>query len=128
MKGEVHWTGGSKMACFNDAKDRLDLDWNDGPSPMQVMLQSVGACTIADIVTGLKDRPFTEVWLELDAERRAESPRHFTRLHMVYHVKGEVPEKLLHRLIEKSHSTYCSASTSLRTDVEITWGAEIHAP
>ncbi len=124
----MHWTGGSKMACFNDAKDRLDLDWNDGPSPMQVMLQSIGACTIADIVTGLKDRPFTEVWLELDSERRAESPRHFTRIHMVYHVKGEVPEKLLHRLIEKSHSTYCSASTSLRRDVVITWDAEIHSP
>ena len=128
MKAEVHWTGGSKMACFNAAKDRLDMDWNDGPSPMQVMLQAIGACTIADIVTGLKDRAFSEVWLELESERRPEPPRHFTKIHMVYHVRGEVPEKLLHRLIEKSHSTYCSASTSLRTDVEITFAAEVHAP
>ena len=92
------------------------------------MLQAIGACTIADIVTGLKDRSFSEVWLELDSERRPEPPRHFTKIHMVYHVRGEVPERLLHRLIEKSHSTYCSASTSLRTDVEITFAAEIHAP
>ena len=70
MKAEVHWTGGSKMACFNAAKDQLDMDWNDGPSPMQVMLQAIGACTIADIVTGLKDRAFSEVWLELESERR----------------------------------------------------------
>ena len=81
---------------------------------------------IVDVVVGLKDREFGEVWVELDGERRSEYPRSFTKVNMVYHVEGDVPEKLVRRTIKKSHEKYCSVSNSLSREIEITWELILH--
>ena len=81
--------------------------------PMQIFLQMIGACSIVDVVVGLKNREFGQVWVDLDADRREEYPRSFTKVNMIYHVEGDVPEKLVRRTIEKSHEKYCSVSNSL---------------
>ena len=101
MLGRVEWKGGSKVDCFNESGDRLEIDWNNGPSPVQVTLQMIGACSLADIQTGLKDRKIDKIWIELDAERAETAPRVFTKVHMVYHVDGEAPKKLVKRLVHK---------------------------
>ena len=93
---------------------------------MQIFLQMIGACSIVDVVVGLKDREFGEVWVELDGERRSEYPRSFTKVNMVYHVEGDVPEKLVRRTIKKSHEKYCSVSNSLSREIEITWELILH--
>ena len=74
MRGKVHWSGGTKLDCQNEKGQSLDVDWEQGPSPMQIFLQMIGACSIVDVVVGLKDREFGEVWVELDGERRSEYP------------------------------------------------------
>lgn len=86
----------------------------------------IGACSIVDVVVGLKNRDFGKVWVDLDADRRDEYPRSFTNVKMIYHVEGDVPEKLVRRTIEKSHEKYCSVSNSLSKDVEITWDLILH--
>jgi len=93
---------------------------------MQIFLQMIGACSIVDVVVGLKNRDFGDVWVDLDADRRTEYPRSFTKVRMVYHVEGDVPEKLIRRTIEKSHEKYCSVSNSLRPDIEISWDLVLH--
>ena len=93
---------------------------------MQIFLQMIGACSIVDVVVGLKNRDFGKVWVDLDADRREEYPRSFTNVRMVYHVEGDVPEKLVRRTIEKSHQKYCSVSNSLSKDVEISWDLILH--
>ena len=93
---------------------------------MQIFLQMIGACSIVDVVVGLKNRKFGEVWVDLDAERREDYPRSFTKVKMIYHVEGDVPEKLVRRTIEKSHEKYCSVSNSLSKEVEITWDLVLH--
>ena len=70
----------------------IDVDWEGGPSPMQIFLQMIGACSIVDVVVGLKNREFGEVWVDLDAERREDYPRSFTKVKMIYHVEGDVPK------------------------------------
>ncbi len=126
MRGSVHWSSGTKLYCKNERGQSIDVDWEEGPSPMQIFLQMIGACSIVDVVVGLKNRDFGNVWVDLDADRRDEYPRSFTNVRMVYHVEGDVPEKLVRRTIEKSHEKYCSVSNSLSKDVEISWDLILH--
>tara|TARA_B100000212_G_scaffold173601_1_gene130598 strand:+ start:736 stop:1023 length:288 start_codon:yes stop_codon:yes gene_type:complete len=93
---------------------------------MQIFLQMIGACSIVDVVVGLKDRQFGKVWVDLDGQRREEYPRSFTEINMTYHVEGDVPEKLVRRTIEKSHEKYCSVSNSLDENIEISWDLVLH--
>ena len=125
MQGRVEWTGGDGLLCTNSNGQSLELDWENGPSPMQVTLQMIGACSLVDVVIGLKERPFTKVWVELDSTRAETSPRVFKTVEMIYHVKGDVPEKLLERIVEKSHEKLCSVS-NMFVDVEVTSSVVVH--
>ena len=125
MQGRVEWTGGNGLLCTNSNNQSLELDWENGPSPMQVTLQMVGACSLVDVVIGLKERPFTKVWVELDSTRAESSPRVFKTVEMIYHVEGDVPEKLLERIVEKSHEKLCSVS-NMFIDVSITSRVVVH--
>ena len=92
---------------------------------MQVTLQMIGACSLVDVVVGLKERPFTKVWVELDSARAETPPRVFETVEMTYHVTGDVPEKLVERIVEKSHEKLCSVS-NMFVDVEITSKVVVH--
>ena len=126
MRAKVTWTGGTQLDCENEQGQSIDVDWEDGPSPMQIFLQMIGACSIVDVVVGLKNREFGQVWVDMDADRREEYPRSFTKVNMTYHVEGDVPEKLVRRTIEKSHEKYCSVSNSLDRNIEIVWDLVLH--
>ena len=65
MEGRVEWTGGTGLIGVNSNEQVIEIDWENGPSPMQIALQSIGACSIVDVVVGLKDRDFSKVWVEL---------------------------------------------------------------
>ena len=124
----MEWTGETTMAGINAAGQRLSMDWETGPSPMQLMLQMVGACSLVDVVVGLKDRVFTGAWVEMDSTRAEESPRVFTSMTMVYHVEGDVPRKLVERVVAKSHEKYCSVSNSLDAAIKVDWSVVLHPP
>ena len=126
MEGRVEWTGGKNMVGINSSGQRIEMNWEEGPSPMQLALQMVGACSIVDVVVGLKERNFTRAWVDMKATRNDESPRYFTSMHMVYHVEGDVPKKLVERVVHKSHEKYCSVSNSLREDCKITSEVIVH--
>ena len=124
----MEWTGETTMAGINAAGQRISMDWETGPSPMQLMLQMVGACSLVDVVVGLKDRVFTGAWVEMDSTRAEESPRVFTSMTMVYHVEGDVPRKLVERVVAKSHEKYCSVSNSLDAAIKVEWSVVLHPP
>lgn len=128
MQGRVEWRGGSSAVGVTAAGQELEYDWDNGPSPMQVALQMVGACALADVVIGLKERPFTNVWVELDSTRAPEAPRRFLSITMVFHVVGDVPVKLLERVVDKTLEKYCSVSSSLDPNIPIDWKVEVHEP
>ena len=128
MQGRVEWTGGTSLNGINAAGQSISMDWETGPSPMQLTLQMVGACSLVDVVVGLKERPFSDAWVELDSTRAETTPRRFTSITMVYHVVGDVPQKLVERVVAKSHEKYCSVSASLDPEMAIEWRVEIHPP
>ena len=122
----MEWTSGTGMVGINASGQRIKMDWETGPSPMQLTLQMVGACSLVDVVIGLKDRAFTKAWVDLDSTRAEASPRRFVTMTMVYHVVGDVPQKLVERIVEKSHEKYCSVSNSLDPSIAIDWRVELH--
>ena len=115
------------MEGENDSGQKFVMDWKNGPSPMHMIFQSIGGCSLVDLVIGLKEREFSDVWIDLVANRREESPRIFTDVMMVYNIKGNVPQKLAERIVEKSHEKYCSVSNMVKDTVEINWKVELHA-
>ncbi len=125
MQGRVEWRGGSSAVGITAAGQEIELDWDNGPSPMQLALQMVGACALADVVIGLKERPFSEAWVELDSVRAQEAPRRFLSITMVFHVVGDVPVKLLERIVDKTLEKYCSVSSSLDPNIRIEWRVEV---
>ncbi|MCP2504308.1 MAG: OsmC family protein [Candidatus Poseidoniaceae archaeon] len=125
MQGRVEWTGGNGLLCTNSNQQSLEMDWEDGPSPMQVTLQMIGACSLVDVIVGLKDRNFSKAWVELDSTRAETTPRVFETVEMIYHVEGDVPEKLLERIVAKSHEKYCSVS-NMFTEVKMTSSVVVH--
>ncbi len=127
MANTVEWIQESKISCKNATGDEVIMDWEHGPSPVQLLLQSIAACSIVDVVGGLSQRDVKRVWIEIDAERAETTPRRLTSVNMTYHVEGVAPQKLVERLIDISHEKYCSVSNSLREDINITWQVEIHS-
>ena len=110
MFGRVEWKGESKVDCFNEAGDCIEIDWDNGPTPVQIVLQMIGACSLADIQTGLKDREISRIYIELSGQRKTEAPKVFTAIEMNYFIEGDAPKRLAKKLVEKSHEKYCTVS------------------
>lgn len=95
---------------------------------MEMVLHAHAACSLIDVIDGLKERVANVEYatVEIEAERAAERPRVFTSVNMKYIVKGDVPETLVHRLIESSHENYCSVGIMItRSGVTLKWSLEM---
>ena len=103
----------------------MDLAWGgEGVSPVTATLHSCGACSLIDVIVGLKNRTVESASVSLDLERSDTNPKVFTKIHMVYRVSGDdLPEKLINRLVQQSHEKYCTISNMIKHTAEITWEA-----
>ena len=98
-------------------------------SPMEIVLQSVAACTAMDVVPILRKqrRTVVDFSIDLEAERASKDPKVFTKIHM--NVRLTTPDATLRELaraMQLSQTTYCSVSTMIaRGGCEITWTATL---
>ena len=98
------------------------------PTPVELLLVSVAACTAVDVVSILekKRQAVTDYRVEITGERRDEHPRSFTKMHIHHIVYGhDVSEQALARAIELSDTKYCSVAATVRPTVQITTSFEI---
>jgi putative redox protein len=98
-------------------------------TPMDVLLESVGACSIFDI-TGIltkKRKTVEAIDIDIQSERAENFPKVFTKIHLNYVIK--TPDASLddvNKAIDLSMTTYCSVSATLkRSGCEVTWSAEV---
>ena len=101
---------------------------NLGARPMEMLLLGMGGCTAFDVVHILKKsrQPVTDVVTEIEAERAAEEPRVFTKIHVHFIVTGDgLDEKRVSRAVSLSADKYCSASIMLGKTAEISHDYEI---
>ncbi|CAN5426522.1 OsmC family protein [soil metagenome] len=98
------------------------------PSPLEMLLVSVAACTAADVISILlkKRQGVTDYNVEVTGERVEEHPRKFIKFHVHHIVHGRsVSEKAVIDAIELSDTKYCSVAATVRPTAEITTSYEI---
>jgi putative redox protein len=103
-------------------------DRKSAPTPMELLLMAVGACTAVDVVSILekKRQVVTDYRVEVTGERREENPRAYTKIRVHHIVYGRnVSEQAVARAIELSDTKYCSVAATVRPTAEITTSYEI---
>jgi len=130
MNGEVIWTAGSGYVGTTGRGKRFEIYGSDTPSPMEMVLHGHAACSLIDVIDGLKHRKENVEFIkvEIDADRAEESPKVFTAVRMQYIVKGDVPETLVRRLVESSHEKHCSVGIMItRSGASLEWSLEMES-
>lgn len=103
-------------------------DRNSAPTPMEMLLVSVAACTAVDVISILKKKrqDVVDYNVEISGKRAEEHPRKFTSFHIHHIVQGRsVSEKALADAIELSDTKYCSVAATVRPTAQITTSYEI---
>ena len=98
------------------------------PTPMELLLMSLGGCTGMDVVSILRKMKieFDSLEIELKGERASEHPKVYKKIELVYKVKGKnVPEDKVKRAVELSQEKYCSISAMFKPEVEMSYAIEI---
>ncbi|ACD89940.1 MAG: OsmC family protein [Chlorobium limicola] len=99
------------------------------PSPLEMVLQSLAACSMMDVISILKKKRRDPVALivEVDADRAPEHPKVFTAVRMLFRLQSpDCPLADLQRAVSLSIEKYCSVSAMLRqSGCHIEWKAEL---
>lgn len=95
---------------------------------MEAVAEGLAGCMAVDVVMILtKGRhPLKGLRVSFEGERAPKPPRHYTRIHLGFHVTGDVPPAAVERAIALSRDTYCSVWHSLRQDIAFTTAFDIN--
>jgi putative redox protein len=99
-----------------------------GMTPMQMLLTSVGACSVMDVVSILdKQRePVEDVQIKIHGDRPTEgTPKPFKAIQIHFILTGKLNENKVARAVQLAVEKYCSVAESLDPKIEITHSFEI---
>jgi putative redox protein len=129
---EIVWEGGKRYRGGRPGGPTLVLDGDRdvAPSPVDSLLVALGTCAAIDVVEILAKRrtPASSLSARIEFSRAPSPPRRVTEANLRFIVGTESELHHVERAIELSFSKYCSVSSSLAPDVELTWSAEVHPP
>ena len=135
METKLKWAGGAAFIGEASSGHTVVLDGppegggrNLGPRPMEMLLLSMGACSMYDVVSILKKsrQSFQDCDVSITAKRATRAPKIFTDIHLQFTLTGkDLNEKSVERAIQLSAEKYCSASIMLGAMANITHGFEI---
>ena len=136
MKARIKWIEGVSFVAESGSGHAIVLDGapeaggrNLGLRPMELVLAGTAACTAFDVVWILKKarQPVEDCVVEAEAERAAEDPKVFTRIHLVYRVSGaKLSEAQVERAVKLSKEKYCSATLMMAKTATITYEIELN--
>jgi putative redox protein len=98
------------------------------PSPVQVVLVAVGACTGMDVISILrkKRQQVTAYAIAVTGERATEHPKVFTKIEVLHRFTGhDLKPAAVEEAIRLSEEKYCSVHAMMRCAVGITSRFEI---
>ncbi|NTW82960.1 MAG: OsmC family protein [Chlorobiaceae bacterium] len=98
-------------------------------SPMDTVLEALGACSMMDILSILKKMKREPVLLEtrLDAERADDHPKVFTSIHVIYCLESPgCRQEELDKAVRLSMEKYCSVAAMLKAGgCSISWSTQL---
>lgn len=107
----------------------LDSDEKFGGSdaasrPMEMLLIALGSCTAMDVESLINKMrtPASDLRVEIHAERKAEHPKVFTKIHLTFIFSGDNLNKAnIAKAVRLSQEKYCSVTVMLSQAVEISY-------
>ncbi|MEO0081528.1 MAG: OsmC family protein [candidate division WOR-3 bacterium] len=140
MRHEAHirWAGrmtfigraGSNHLVPMDSGSDFGGD-NSATKPMELLLLGLGGCTGMDVVSLLHKMrvPFTNLEMNITADRTEEYPTVYRRIDIEYVVTGHnLDEEKVKRAIELSQEKYCSVSAMLRKACPVNFAWRVVEP
>ena len=135
MKARIKWVEQVSFLGETESNHAVLMDGaaegggrNLGPRPMELVLLGTGGCTAYDVIHILKKsrQQVTDCVVEIQAERAAEDPKVFTKIHFHFIVTGtDLKPEQVERAIHLSAEKYCSASIMLGKTADITHDFEV---
>ena len=112
---KVQWIGEQKFLAVGPSGHALAIDSdrtsNTAPGPMELLLLALGACTATDIVIilGKKRQKLESLEVICSGERAPDPPQVWTRLEILFRLRGRLEESGVKQAIELSEEKYCSS-------------------
>lgn len=135
MKVRIKWIEDVAFVAESESGHAIVMDGapegggrNIGPRPMETVLMGTGGCTAYDVMHILRKSraDVTNCVVEIDAERAADDPKVFTRIHFHFVVTGHaLKPSQVERAVHLSAEKYCSASIMLGKTAAITHDFEV---
>ena len=126
VEAQVNWTDGERFTASASSGHAMMIDAdrkrNSASGPMEMVLMGLCACTATDVVSILKKKrePFTAVEVKAQAERATEPPTVYTKIHLIYTIRGKVSRKAAEDAVRLSEEKYCSVAAMLKKTAKIT--------
>jgi putative redox protein len=127
----VKWVGREKFVATSPSGHAIHVDsdrhLNTAPGPMELVLMALGACTATDIVSilGKKRQKLESLEVICSGERAAAPPTVWTKLEIVYLLRGQLDDKAVEHAIQLSEEKYCSVAAMLKKTASVSWRYEI---
>ena len=126
------WDGGLKFTGTNAKGHQTVLDGKtaEAASPVEILLEALGACTAIDVVIVLeKSRtPVARLEVKLEGDRHSPEPRYYQTIRMQFDVWGAgIKPEAVARSLRLSFTKYCSVYHSLRGDLVLQPAYRVHA-
>lgn len=135
MKAHVRWLDGMAFEAESGSGHRLTVDGppdlggrDQGPRPMEVLLEGLGTCSAVDVVYILQRgrHSVTGCEVDIEASRADTPPKVFTAIHLHFRVSGsDLKDAVVGRAVKLSAEKYCSASIMLAEACEVTHSHEV---
>ena len=135
MKVRIKWIEDVAFVAESESGHALVMDGapegggrNLGPRPMETVLMGTGGCTAYDVVHILRKSraAVTDCVVQIEADRAAEDPKVFTRIHFHFVITGKaLKPQQVERAVHLSAEKYCSASIMLAKTATVTHDFEI---
>lgn len=131
---KVNWGGGMSfeteidgIQLTVDAKEEFGGE-GKGPRPKPLLMFALAGCTGMDVVSLLKKMrvDFEDFDIKIEAEITEEHPKHYTKMHVIYEIKGkDLPMDKIKKAVEMSQETYCGVSATFKKAMELTYEIKI---
>ena len=127
IHARLKWTGGLQFIGRAGSGPAVVLDNREGasgPSPMEMVLMGAAGCTAMDVVSILRKKRanVTGFTINVSGERAEKHPKRYTAIHIEYVFEGnDLNPKSVEQAIDLSVEKYCSATASLKADIQHTY-------
>lgn len=131
VTARIVWTGDARFTGLDSRgyETLMDGHHETAPSPVDLLVESIGACAAVDVVAILEKvrTPAKKLEVSLEADRHSPAPRYLVRTSINFDIWGDhiKPEKAA-RAIHLSIMKYCSVFHSLRADMTTSAGFRLH--